>query len=145
MSSVFYRFRKMLFEAEIIDSIFYMYHDVSHHDYIFIYYIYIYLYIIVYIYIYLFVYIYICIYIFVYIYIYLFIYPYWGMVINPKEGMRDLFIFRDVWIPIDRGWPWWKSALPEKEPFRDQTLHHCFIAGTPKFAKRGGWILFIWH
>ena len=61
----FYRFRKMLFEAEIIDSVFY----VSHLDYI-----YIYIHMHVYTYTHTHIYIYIHIYIHTYTYIYIYTY-----------------------------------------------------------------------
>ena len=55
----FYRFRKMLLEAEIIDSVFY----VCHRDYIYIY-MYIHVYIYMYIYIYVYIYMYILVHLF---------------------------------------------------------------------------------
>ena len=69
----FYRFRKMLLEAEIIDSVFY----VCHLRYIYIYiivFIYIYVYVYVYMYICIYVYMYICIYVYMYMYMYIILY-----------------------------------------------------------------------
>ena len=60
----FYRFRKMLLEAEIIDSVFYVCH---------LRYIYIYIYHCIYIYIYM----YICIYVYMYICVYVYVYVYY--------------------------------------------------------------------
>ena len=63
----FYRFRKMLFEAEIIDSVFY----VSHLDYI-----YIHMHVYTYTHTYIYIHIYIHTYTYIYIYIYTHIYRY---------------------------------------------------------------------
>ena len=108
---------------------------------------YLYICICIYIYIcYLFIYnyIYISIYLFLYIYIYIifiFIYPYWGMVINPKEGMRDLFIKRSL-NPHWQGMTMVKISVAWERTLPGSNASPLFHSRDSNNSPKGGWILF---